>query len=84
METMLEEFKFQQEEKRDQILNHIANIRSKLSQSVRDMKIGMLKELAKESMNTYEQVQEHINTINGPLANMPNQTLNSVSMSTKK
>lgn len=84
METMLEEFKFQQEEKRDRILNHIANIRSKLSQTVLDMKIGMLKELAEQSMKTYEDVQEHVNTINGPLANITNQTLNSVSVSSKK
>lgn len=84
METMLEEFKFHQEEKRDQILNHIANIKSKLSSAILNMKIGTLKELAEESMNTYEQVQEHVNSVNGPLANITNQTLNSVSMSTKK
>lgn len=84
METMLEEFKFHQEEKRDQILNHIANIKSKLSSAILNMKIGALKELAEDSIKTYEQVQEHVNSVNGPLANITNQTLNSISMSTKK
>lgn len=84
METMLTEFKFQQEEKRDQIRNHIANIKSKLSTALLDMKIGILKELAEQSMKSYEQVQEHVNSTSGPLANITNQTLNSISMSSTK
>lgn len=84
METMLTEFKFKQEEERDQIRNHIANIKSKLSSAVLDLKIGMLKELAEQSMNTYEQVQEYVNSTNGPLANITNQTLNSINISSAK
>lgn len=84
METMLTEFKFKQEEQRDQIRNHIANIKSKLSSALLEMKIGILKELAEQSFKSYEQVQEHVNTTNGPLANITNQTLNSISMSTSK
>lgn len=84
METTLTEFKFQQEEKRDQIRNHIANIKSKLSSALLEMKIGILKELAEQSMKTYEQVQEHVNSTSGPLANITNQTLNSIIMSTTK
>lgn len=84
METMLTEFKFKQEEQRDQIRNHIANIKSKLSSALLEMKIGILKELAEQSFKSYEQVQEHVNTTNGPLANITNQTLNSISMSTTK
>lgn len=81
---MLTEFKFKQEEQRDQIRNHIANIKSKLSSAVLNLKIGMLKELADQSMTTYEQVQEYVNSTNGPLANITNQTLNSISMSSAK
>lgn len=84
METMLTEFKFKQEEQRDQIRNHIANIKSKLSSAVLDLKIGMLKELAEQAMTTYEQVQEHTNSTNGPLANITNQTLNSINISSAK
>lgn len=84
METMLTEFKFKQEEQRDQIRNHISNIKSKLSSAVLDLKIGMLKELADQSINTYEQVQEYVNTTNGPMANITNQTLNSINMSSAK
>lgn len=84
METMLTEFKFKQEEQRDQIRNHIANIKSKLSSAFLDIKIGVLKEWAEQSMKTYEQVQEHLNTTSGPLANITNQTLNSMNMSSAK
>lgn len=84
METMLTEFKFKQEEKRDQIRNHIENIKSKLSSALLEMKIGALKELAEQSMKSYEQVQEHINCTSGPLANITNQTLNSINISSAK
>lgn len=85
METMLTDFKFKQEEQRDQIRNHIANLKSKLSSALLEMKIGTLKELlAAQSMKSYEQVQEHINTTSGPLANITNQTLNSISMTSTK
>ncbi|XP_055315133.1 borealin isoform X2 [Sitodiplosis mosellana] len=84
METMLTEFKFKQEEQRDQIRNRIANIKSKLSTALLEMKIGVLKELTEQSMKSYEQVQDHINTNSGPLANITNQTLNSISMSSAK
>lgn len=80
METMLTDFKFKQEEQRDQLRNHIANIKSKLSSAVLDLKIGMLKELSEQSMTTYEQVQEYVNSTNGPLANITNQTLNSINI----
>lgn len=84
MENMLTEFKFKQEEQRDQIRNKIANIRSKLTSAFLEMKIGTLKDLVEQSMKTYEQVQEHINSTSGPLANITNQTLNSISMSSAK
>lgn len=84
MEAMLTEFKFKQEDQRDQIRNRIANIKSKLSTALLEMKIGVLKELAEQSMKSYEQVQDHINTNSGPLANITNQTLNSISISSAK
>lgn len=84
MEAMLTEFKFKQEEQRDQIRNRIANIKSKLSPALLEMKIGVLKELAEQSMKSYEQVQDHISTNSGPLANITNQTINSISMSSAK
>lgn len=85
METMLTEFKFKQEEQRDQIRNRIANIKSKLSTALLEMKIGILKELADQSMKSFEQVQEHINTNSGTaLTNITNQTLNSISISSAK
>lgn len=84
MDTMHTEFKFKQEEQRDQIRNHIANIRSKLSEAFLELKMGVLKELAEQSIKTYEEVQNHINKTSGPLANITNQTLNSISMSVKK
>lgn len=85
MESMLTEFKFKQEEQRDQIRNRIANIKSKLSTALLEMKIGVLKELAEQSMKSFEQVQEHINTNSGTaLTNITNQTLNSISISSAK
>lgn len=84
MDLMLTEFKMQQEEQRDQIRNHIANIKSKLSTALLDMKLGTLKELAEQSVISYQQVQDRLNSTTGPLANITNQTLNSISMSTSK
>lgn len=82
---MLTDFKFKQEQHRDQIRNHIANIKSKLSLALLNMKIGTLKDLAEKSMKSYDQVQEYVNNTGGPLSNITNQTLNSISMtSTKK
>ncbi|XP_031619827.1 borealin isoform X2 [Contarinia nasturtii] len=84
MDTMHTEFKFKQEEQRDQIRNHIANIKSKLSAAFLELKMGALKELAEQSIKTYEEVQKHINMTSGPLANITNQTLNSISVASVK
>lgn len=77
METILTDFTFKQEQKRDQIRNHINNIRSKLPANILAMQIGYLRELLEQSISTYDQVQEHTSSSMGVLANITNQTLNS-------
>lgn len=84
MEAILTDFKFAQEQKRDKILNQIANIKSKLPAVILDMKLGYLQTLFEQSFNTYEQVRDHMNATNGALANITNQTLNSISISSMK
>lgn len=84
MEAILTDFKFKQEQNRDNILNHILNIRSKLPAAILEMKIGHLQNLFEQSLKTYEQVRDHMNTTNGALANITNQTLNSISMASAK
>lgn len=80
MEAILVDFTFKQEQKRDQIRNHINNIKSKLSANILTMKIGYLKELLEQSVCTYEQVQEQMSSNMGVLANITNQTLNNMNI----
>lgn len=84
MEAILTDFKFAQEQKRDKILNQIANIKSKLPAVILDMKLGYLQTLFEQSFNTYEQVRDHMNATNGALTNITNQTLNSINISSAK
>lgn len=77
MEAILTDFTFKQEQKQALIRNHINNIKSKLSAAILNMKIGHLKELLEQqTIKSYDQLQEHMNTTSGPLANITNQTLN--------
>lgn len=80
MEAILVDFTFKQEQKRDQIRNHINNIRSKLSANILTMKISYLKELHEQSVSTYDQVQEQLSSNMGVLANITNQTLNNMNI----
>lgn len=80
MEAILVDFTFKQEQKRDQIRNHINNTRSKLSANILTMKIGYLKELLEQSVCTYDQVQDQISSNMGVLANITNQTLNNMNI----
>lgn len=80
---MMNDFKFKQEQKRDQIRNHIKNVRAKLQAIILDMSLGSLQGLYEQSYRTYDQVQEYMNSAN-VLTNITNQTLNSISMSVKK
>lgn len=84
MEAILTDFKFAQEQKRDKILNQIANIKSKLPAVILDMKLGHLQTLFEQSFITYEQVRDHMNATNGALANITNQTLNNINISSAK
>lgn len=84
MEGLLTDFKFKIEQKRDQIRNHITNVKSKLSQAILDIKIGDLRKLYDQhSLKTYESVQDHMTITNGALANITNQTLNNMSSAKK-
>lgn len=80
MESILTDFTFKQEQKRDQIRNHINNIKSKLPANILALKIGYLRELLEQSLSTYDQVQEQMNSNMGVLANITNQTLNTLNI----
>lgn len=80
---MLSDYKFKQEQKRDQIRNHIRNLKFKLPTSILEMTLGHMQELFHQNYKTYDQVEEHMNNKN-VLTNITNQTLNSLSMSVKK
>lgn len=80
MEAILTDFTFKQEQKRDQIRNHIINVRSKMPANILTMKMGFLKELLEQSVYTYDQVQEQMNSNMGVLANITNQTLNTINI----
>lgn len=80
MEAILTDFTFKQEQKRDQIRNHINNIRSKMPANILTMKMGYLKELLEQSVCTYDQVQEQVNANMGVLANITNQTINTMNI----
>lgn len=80
---MLSDFKFKQEQKKDQIRNRIKNLKTVLPAIILDMTLDSLQELFEQKCKTYDQVQEKMSTAN-VLSNITNQTLNCVNMSVKK
>lgn len=83
MNNLIQEYRFQIKQKWKRIEDHLKNIKTKLSPQVLSLTIGELDELLGQGIKTYLDVQEHITKSSGPLANITNQTLNSIHHTSK-
>lgn len=79
----MQNYKFQMEQKWKDIRDSLKHLKSKLSSQVLALTIGDLDDMLHQGVKSYADIQEHVTKATGPLANITNQTLNSIHQSSK-